>query len=288
MNAPSMSHPVFVLGLDAVDEAFREHDQRALRKLLMWFWKQEEELRQQPRATLIVTCRDPKELAERWLSLTSPYEDEPKPFRGVEVMVDEFSPSELVAAARLHLPALAERFEHAYRALEGQGTLLASSLETASVLQPESPSLRSVETEVFQALRHPTLWHCLLKVDVTMHSRVLDGEMDALAHLVMHFLSWFCHKVRARGKPAHNGEIIEVLKAIAFHCDPRRSPRHPSKDWKAHASKTAYMNREQAELFYEEALSAGLIVRDTGGWWRWRHPCVGEYLAVQSSNLEEE
>ncbi len=109
MKTPSVSHPIFVLGLDAVDEAFREGDRNALRNLLMWFWKQEVHMRQQPRATLIVTCRDSKELAGRWLDIDSPYEDELKPFREVEVVINEFSASELVTAANLHLPALAAR-----------------------------------------------------------------------------------------------------------------------------------------------------------------------------------
>jgi len=288
MKAPSVSHPIFVLGLDAVDEAFQEHDQRALRNLLMWFWEQEVYLHHQPRATLIVTCRDPEALAER-LSIISPYGDKPKPFRDVEVVVDEFSPSELVAAARLHVPNFAERFEQAYRAVEvQQPALLAPSLETTSVLQPESPSLQAVDAEVFRALRHPTLWHCLLEVDDTIQSCVLDGEAEALAHLASHFLRWFCHKVRARGNRARNEEMIDVLKEIAHHCDPRRSPQCMKKDWITHASKTSHMNRVLAASFFEEGLSAGLIVRDTGGWWRWRHPFIGEYLALQPSSSEDE
>jgi hypothetical protein len=289
MKAPSVSHPIFVLGLDAVDEAFREGDRNALRNLLMWFWKQEVQLRQQPRATLIVTCRDPEELAER-LSIASPYGEEPKPFRDVEVLVDKFSPSELVAAARLHLPTFAERFEQAYRALEvQQPTVLASSLETTSVLRPENSTLQAVEVEVFQALRHPTLWHCLLEVDDgTMQSRVLDGEVNALEQLASLFLRWFCSKMRARGKRTRNDYVKEVLKAIAHHCDPHRSPRYQDRDWITHASRTPYMNREQAESFFEEALSAGLIADDIRGWWRWHHPFIGEYLALQPPNSEDE
>jgi len=292
MKAPSLSHPILVLGLDAVDEAFREGDRNALRNLLMWFWKQEGLLRHRPRATLIVTCRDSKELAGRWLDIASPYEDEPKPFRDVEVVVDAFSGSELVAVARLQLPALATRFALAYQAVDGQrSTFLAAAdfeMEASSVLLPESPSQQAVEAEVFEALRHPTLWHCLLSVDGAMQSRVLDGEAEALAHLTSRFLLWFCHKMRVRGKRTQNEDMIEVLKVIARRADPRRSPRYQNKDWITHASKTSHMNREQAELFFEEALSAGLIVRDTAGWWRWRHPFIGEYLALQPPSSEDE
>lgn len=288
MKTPSMSHPIFVLGLDAVDEAFQEHDQRALRSLLMWFWEQEVQLSHQPRATLIVTCRDPDELAEQ-LSLVSPYGERPKPFRDVEVPVEKFSPSELVAAARLHLPAFAERFEQAYRAVEVQSAVLASSLETTSVLQPENPALEAVDGEVFQALRHPTLWHCLLEVDNgTMQSRVLDGEVNALKQLASHFLRWFCSKMWARGTRIRNDDVKEVLKVIAHHCDPHRSPQYQNKDWVDHASRTPYMNSKQAESLFEEALSAGLIVGDIRGWWRWHHPFIGEYLALQPPSSEDE
>lgn len=288
MKTPSINHPIFVLGLDAVDEAFQEHDQHALRTLLMWFWEQEVHLSHQPRATLIVTCRDTEELAER-LSIVSPYGERPKPFRNVEVPVEKFSPSELVAAARLHLPTFAERFEQAYRAVEVQPTVLASSLETTSVLQPENPALEAVDGEVFQALRHPTLWHCLLEVDNgTMQSHMLDGKVNALEQLASHFLRWFCSKMRARGKRTRHDDMIEVLKAIAHHCDPHRSPRYQDKDWVTQASRTPYMNREQAESFFEEALSAGLIVGDIRGWWRWHHPFIGEYLTLQPPSAEDE
>src|SRR5260370_5496110 len=184
---------------------------------------------------------------------------------------------------------LAERFDQAYRALEvQQPSFLASSLETTSVLQPEPPTLQAVAAEVFQALRHPTLWHCLLTIDGTMQSRVLDGEVDALAQLVSHFLRWFCQKVRARGgNRARTADMIEVLKAIAHHCDPRQSPRHMNKDWITHASNTPHMNTGLAASFFEEGLSAGLIVRDTGGWWRWRHPFIGEHLAMQLGISED-
>jgi hypothetical protein len=308
MKVPLVSHPIFVLGLDAVDEAFLEGDRNALRTLLMWFWEQEVHLQQKPRATLIVTCRDPKELAARWLNIASPYEDEPRPFRDGEVVVDEFSPSELVEVARLHLPTLAERFAQAYRALEVPSSFLASGkayrpleaqlptflapssreMEASSVLQSESPSLQAVDAEVFRALRHPTLWHCLLKVDETIQASVLDGETGALTYLATHFLSWFCHKVQARGNRVRDEEMVDVLKEIARHCDPRRSPRYMKQDWITHASNTPHMNTGLAASFFEEGLSAGLIAYDTGGWWRWRHPFIGEHLAMQPPSSEDE
>lgn len=236
-RAPSVGHPILVLGLDAVDEAFREGDRNVLRNLLMWFWKQEVQLRQQPRATLIVTCRNAKELAVRWLDIASPYEDEPQPFREVEVSVDEFSADELVAVARLHLPVFAARFARTYRVMEvpfsivsGQKLLsfdarqysllvasvgeISGEMEGAGIPWTDSPSLQPMDAEVFEALRHPTLWHCLLEVDGAMQSRILDGEAEALAHLATRFLSWFCYKVQARGKRAPHENMIEVLKVM--------------------------------------------------------------------------
>jgi hypothetical protein len=211
------------------------------------------------------------------------------PFRDIEVVVDEFSPSELVALARLHLPTLAERFEQTYRALEVKSTRMSIEMEGAGlVLQPESPSLQAMDVEVFQALCHPTLWSCLLTIGGTMQSRILDGEAGALTQLASHFLRWFCLKARIRGMRAHDKDTIEVLKKIAHHCDPRLSSRFKSKSWVAYASKTSYMNREQAESFFQEALSAGLILPDADGYWRWRHAFIGEYLALQPLSEEDE
>jgi hypothetical protein len=156
------------------------------------------------------------------------------------------------------------------------------------VLQPESPSLQAVDAEVFKALCHPALWNCLLTIDGTIQSRILDGETGALEQLATRFLYWFCHKVRARGNRVYDEDMLAVLKKIAHHCDTRQSPRSKRKDWITHTSKTSYMNREQAESFFQEALSAGLILPDTGGWWRWRHPFIGEYLALQPLSEEDE
>ncbi|GHP00793.1 hypothetical protein KSF_108400 [Reticulibacter mediterranei] len=295
-----------VLGLDAVDEALHESGkQNALRKLLLWSWEQEGHLRQQPRATLIVTCRNTNELAH-WLGISSPYEYELKPFHEVEVVVDEFSKQELILAVSLHLPIFAERFTQTYEALSPHGMSLSDifdhpdkmrlflnetglrQVEAWQNVQPESLFLPAVHAEVFEALRHPTLWHCLLKLDGAMQSRVLDGDAEALAHLASRFLFWFCTKVQARGKRMRHEEMIEVLKVIARHCDPHQSPLHQQKEWMTHASRTAYMNHNQAKNFFEEALSAGLIVPDKAGWWRWRHAFIGEYLARQPFHLEED
>jgi len=300
-RASSVGHPIFVLGLDAVDEAFRDGDRSALKNILLWFWNQEVQELQQPNATLIVTCRDAKELAEHWLDIVSPYAVESQPLREVEVSVDEFSASELVAVARLYLPALAARFVHTDHVLQAPSSSLfapgqairsfAPSFvveEEGTIPLPDGPSLQAVNAEVFEALRHPTLWHCLLEVDSTLLSPVLDGEADALAQLTTHFLIWFCAKVRARWKQMQLADMIEVLKVIACRCDPRQSARHRDRDWVTSASTTPYMTWEQAERFFQEALSAGLVVRDTGGWWRWRHPFIGEHLASQSLSLEDE
>lgn len=287
IKTPLESHPIFVLGLDAIDEFVKEQGQQALDTLIMWFWEQEVQLPRQSRATLIVTCRNSDDLAER-LSLTSYTGEKPKPFIDIEVSVDQFSPSELVAAARLQLPLLAQRFEQTHLSLEIQPTFSASSLEGRSVLQPESAALQAVDEEVFQDLRHPTLWRCLLEIENDkVQARVLNGEIAALEQLADHFLRWFCSKMRVRGeRQTRYEEVKEVLKVIAHHCDPHRFSRYQNKDWVNDASRTPYMTGQQAKSFFEEALSAGLIVDNGGGWWRWHHPFIGEYLALQP--LDEE
>lgn len=308
-DAPSVSidHPILILGLDAVDEAFRDGDQRALRNLLLWFWKQEKHRSQPPRATLIVTCRDSQELAEHWLNLSSPYEDEQNIFRNIELVVDTFSEEELLSAASAHLPAvLAERFELRHQAKEASEAFplpLASGqaahpLVFSSLELPPSKELfwemegagipQSMDADVFEALRHPTLWHSLQKIDTTVQARVLNGETEALGQLAMRFLVWFCSKARARGNRVQMKQMMEVLAVIAHHCDPHQSPRYKKKDWITHANSTPHMTHEMAARFFEEALSAGLIRDDERGWWRWRHPFIGEFLALQPLNEEDE
>lgn len=300
-------HLIFVLALDAVDEAFRKPDKGALKELLMWFWEQETtQPTMHPRASLIITCRDTKELARDWLQILSPFEKTSEVFREIEVKVDAFTPDELVTAARQHLPAFAHRFEKARSVLDisfplrvsgpgrasdissfpGLGTR-AIQIEDSSVFQAEDTVVEAVQTEIFQALYHPTLWQCLLKIDPPWLSRVLDGENAALDHLAALFVQWFCAKRAARGNQEDESEIKRVLKELARQCCADGGTRYQKQDWITYASGTTFMTHIQANFFYKEAVSAGLIVHEVDGWWRWRHSFIGRYL-IQSPLDEED
>src|SRR5579883_123914 len=100
-------HPILYLGIDAIDEEqnlFENTRRAAIKELLAWFWKEEQEIRRLgrlPRATIILSCRDEKEIEKGWLNLFSPFGDANE--RLPNVAINDFSDLELLEAARLGL-----------------------------------------------------------------------------------------------------------------------------------------------------------------------------------------
>ncbi len=284
------SHPVFILGLDAVDEALLQQDRLALRQLLMWFWEQEERWSQQrPQATLIVTCRNVNDLVTKWLDVSPDYLDAREaalPLELLEIKVDEFTADELCEVARMSMPDVAGRFEKAAlvtNELRGTGSLRSQ----APAILHDLSSAQAVDEEVFTALRHPILWRCFLNLDAQTQSLALNGESAALAQLTLRFMHQFCQRARARGQQT-DIDLLEVVKAVAYTCEQHASPRYTRRQWIEAASRTGYMSDPLAEKLFVEALSFGLIRGDGGAWWRWHHPFIGEYLALKPPSLEDE
>jgi hypothetical protein len=70
---PDLALPIIHLGLDGLDEAIGNADQvNIVKEILRWFWEEDKRLQQElrpPRATLVLTCRDARDLEQKWLRL---------------------------------------------------------------------------------------------------------------------------------------------------------------------------------------------------------------------------
>jgi hypothetical protein len=279
------AHPILFLGLDAIDEAFLERDRPALKNLLRWFWEQEElRIQHPPQATVVVTCRDREDLEDKWLQLSSSFGDLEAHVEGVEVT--DFTDDELLAVADASLPeTLAARFDRALHLTEEQPFSFTGGTQLTLFPLYRDPAIQSVDEDVLESLRHPALWRCLLALgNQQTQSLVLDGHRVALGQLAGRFLLWFCRKARERGYHLDEQGLLNVIRVVARVCRKSASPRYGRKDWVAAASSTPHLTESQAERLFDEALSAGLVVRDDQDWWRWRHPFVGDHLTLLSQH----
>lgn len=283
---PRAIHPIFHLGLDGLDE-YLGSDQREdwVRSVIMWFW--EEDLRARatkartpPRATLVVTCRDTLESAiERWL----PGNVYGTRFRGelpADVEISDFTPKELLEAARLAMSPVRDALE---RVLAGGHTLpLASSLPSMTTIPvgialPRGPSLSPT---VLDALKHPAIWGAFAVLDEQQQTGILRSEAAAMQELAASVVERVCRKAQARQRAAFNTKeaVFRMLCVLAranqgmgpFTKDQWKGPLHQS---------GLVLHGLVIPTLYGEAISSGLILEDNPRLWRWRHGFVREYLA---------
>lgn len=275
------ARPVFCLCLDGLDEVEAGHPHaRSIESLLRWFWKQEEDLLRQrhvegsiapPEATLIVTCRDEQDEVISWLGgrLSPAFkETPPKP-----IPIPEFTPEEIVQAARSIVPRQAARIEDAVDPLFSRpdGATGRSSLSPVvgrSILHPD----------VRAALAHPVMWYAISGLPDEQVDAMLDGRLDALDALAGRFIEWFTDKVTKRRRVPED-QISYVLQAVSRHATAMSSAELPYGLWRE-SSRQAGLSDLVGTHLYREARSAGLIEEvSLFQRWSWRHPFVAQYLA---------
>jgi hypothetical protein len=286
--SPGGKHPILYLSVDGIDEEQSINDitHRAIKQTLGWFWKEELEVRRSgrlPRATIILTCRDEREIANRWLYLNSPFGDDDVHLPSVEVK--DFTDGELMQAARLGLSGeLSSRIE---RTLLLEKSDYSTFMEESDVplLQKTDPFLHSVDQQILKALHHPALWRCFLTLDgPSIQSLVLSGDPSMLQQLAKIYVYWFCSKAEMRGHSLKSNELEAVLTSIARQCRVDKHIDHERRSWIDSACSTRLITDVGAERLYNEAISAGLIEKIDRDTWHWRHRFIDEYLLSISSS----
>ena len=246
--------PLWTIDLDGVDEAPDRVSQ--LRNLIRVCWAQGR--RDASPASVLVSCRSEtgsrakENLISKWLDTP-----DPRLVDGVGfVELDNFVGDELVHAASLLNGAPEQRI------------ILAASLEAA----PQRPP--TVSTEILQSLRHPVVWGEYASLDPARRNGILDHEQVQLDHLAEQLHERFLRRCRDR-KFWRDGLMLEcTLPEVARVVT--GAPPYSSESWDQACQ--LCLDRTEARYLYDESLSYGIIERDSGPTWRWRHQFLLEYL----------
>lgn len=280
---PHGQHPLLYLSIDELDENIENTEQgNIVYELLKWFWTKDIDCRGGafPRATLIVTARDKKDI-NNWLKVHPQSSKQP-----VFVKVNDFTipelKTELELAENHALPAASSRLLNALQLRLGQSTTSLSD-DTFSLLPITNPFTSPVDEQMLDSLLHPVIWGEFLRLDSEAQSHILDGNAGAKHRLAGKYIKWFCWKAYIRGlwPKLQEEEVLAILKNIARYCGMSNPARHSRNDWNEYACSTKIVNEREAGSLYREAESSGLI--NIEGLWRWRHQFVYDFL-VNSQN----
>lgn len=276
-----LAHPVIVLGLDAIDEV---EDLPvpclSVRKLVQQFVDEERRLENgmgEIRGTLVVTCRSWKELS--LLDRSGWGEEEPP---GKVVQLDKFRGGEL---ARLAQSVLAEPVATMIARRANDLDLTTPVGMTSSILYGSQavPSNRSIDDEVFEAIRHPVVWNCFRTLDNRDQQLALSGDAISLRKIADKLVSWFSSKAKIRHQGWRPLETAAIMRKVATEPRDPRSSGHVQKDWIAPAIRDGNCGEERARRLFVEALSAGLIIRVGSGEWRWQHYFLWDFLRTSAN-----
>lgn len=282
---PKLTHPIFYLGLDGIDEALeRQEIKSKIREVLNWFLKEDQESyknARSPRASLIVTCRV-KETVNEYLHLdltgfTTISESGHVHF--VEVL--DFSDAEFLEAARNCSNVV---YNHIVAFLKTKGSEI-GLLEGMILADETVRATTSIKSEVVDSLHHPGLWRAYQDSSLTEDERVavLTGSNQALAKMADIFMQRFYRMLRRRGKHQNlqTDSLELIFQQIAQHCSnvmPQGRIFKLAEDWIMPACNDGGLTPHSARDLWNEALSAGLIVKYDKTTWYWKHQILWQFL----------
>jgi hypothetical protein len=267
---------VLAIDVDALDEPPPAEQVAAVRQLVSACWSSGNW--GESGALLLVSYRPDdrrhggaeRALASRWFSsLSADYVLQRVGF----VHVGGFNDDELAEAAEHLLAVDAGASERRLLSALRPDTL--QSARTA--LLPEGGT---VSTGVIASLKHPVVWGAYAGLAQELRARVLSGEQAALDTLAESFLRRFYDKCLSRGRAVSEHQMHAALVSVA-----RQTTANPpfSKVGAWDPACVGHLNSNEASLLFGEAMTYGLIVRDSATEWRWRHAFVAGFLAREGA-----
>ncbi len=280
---PNVTHPILHLGLDGLDEEIGT-DQRDdnVNAVLRWFWAEDQRVMRSsnpPRMTLVVTCRKGSSKIIERLKLNRDaflYEGR----LPAEVLVDDFSPDELIDAASSMPPVLRTRIEGMVRSsgVSAAGASLQlddlADYRSVSSVGSFTPTAH-VDADIATALRHPVIWGSFRRLHEVDQMAALNGDRDAVRRLARGVVTRTCVKARQRNSAAFGKQafVFVLLRAVAQNTDGHKP--NMLRQWMAVGQmEDAQSGVGTVQALYEEALSAGIIREEGWGIWRWHHTLV--------------
>ncbi len=284
-----MSAPYLHLALDGLDEMYRASDAlNVLHRLIQWCWQEEAQVRSgersEHRMTLVVTCRDARDVMPSFLGLGG---------RGIRIgeglgpkvlTLGDFTREELRAIAQEQAAGVYPRIERALAGKPDESEPVPNELAAPQIVGGKSKnqgsSVRPADRGIVEALRHPVIWRALLELRPQQQDRAMDGDKMATGELAQVVVDRFVGKVmvRARGLFLDEDAVRIALQAIAAagRYFPSDHTHTYAENWETPICTRpgTPMNDAQARSLYREAISGGLIEEVGAQVWRWRHGLV--------------
>ncbi|MBA2677166.1 MAG: hypothetical protein H0U76_02030 [Ktedonobacteraceae bacterium] len=293
---PGHTPPILILGIDGIDEEKALASPGALDALIRPFLEENRRLLLKEDtpclgAKLILVCRD----QVHFDMLVTPSSGYPLPAleRPPEITVTDFSSEELVEFVQEYFsPALAARFQLNLQDMVGSGTPTANFFSDAPSQRTLSPFMNAhsaldlnatpVDDEVFRALCHPALWHPFVELETEEEKHLFLNGDPALLRVVA---GKFAHRIVAKADMRQSQrlglgvpQIWQIFHNVASYTKSLTQTVHARQDWVTYTCTHHQFSGSQADVLYDEAISAGMI-QVQAQQWEWRHSFVQSYFA---------
>lgn len=271
--APSYSSPLMVVVVDGLDERDTHQDRHPL-DILLEFVEGE---RQRtiatgacPRLQLIVTSRRLDELSQYWID--DPYDRYSSRLCRIHIRI--YSDDELTdIASKYFRQDFAQRIRESLR-LKGNTPRPGHS----SFPEPSERghSFRPVAMPTLEALRHPPLIAALRELLPSEAMAVLDDDFAACTKVATFYLRWFVKKVQRRAVMRRAEAINWVLDKVSKQAGTSGQVFQYREDWENPITACGGAPLD-ALCVFDEACSAGLVLRAGDERWQWRNAfvCLG-------------
>ena len=136
-------------------------------------------------------------------------------------------------------------------------------------------------------IRHPVIWSKFAILSTAFQHSCLDGLNEGLFQLGEKYFEWFRKKASYRITDLKLGDCKASLTAAA-ESHSKHTPTDYRKSWRDPIVETVDITKRQAELLFQEAISAGIIVEEEqqGSKWRWNHLWFCNYLLEMEGALK--
>lgn len=270
------SLPVLVCGIDGLDEAIAKVQTHSfsttIGRHLRAAWEEfDPVLDQPPRWTIVLSFRNDRDLDSAWTG----YHDQQVRNNIPMVDLEDFNDREIVEAADSIDPSVGSRIQAAVSNITGMDDFLADGMgENRHTAQP-------ISKDLLITLRHPVMWGCFAALNPEIQRKIIDGDVMATGDLVSEFVQRFIYKLKRRRRDLQHLDVQGALKTISNHCVGKHQPYLRDAQWIDPVCTCHHWERNEANLLWREALSAGIVQIDQSDSWRWTHQIVPDWLTFQ-------
>lgn len=278
MASSGQQRPLLIIFIDGIDERDPDSAAHIIRRFASVLESEKQRCLdegERPRVQLYVTCREPR----GWDSLVgfeNPFRDE---LPGVySVKVERLSDAELHAITDSVLDGdVCRRIQH---------ILMHGNTNEYRRPQDEMFDDTSRKTQDFvDAMRHPPFLAALRRVEPADAINALGGDSGSRNKVARHYICWFMEKVVRRRKFEDASLVGRLLNRIVTQSGVTMAVLDFQDDWLEPLT-SSHVSMVDADRLFREALSGGIVFRESHDKWRWRNEfvCLGVIADSQAEN----